>query len=238
MNPFTEMKTEIKKIVEQKYKGTDYKENYIAFVDIMGMKSLLKSEYGVLRKIFNNIEVQLRLYNRMSISGEKSFMEQVQVSIISDSLVISIECTENNALSKLIGFTSNIINSALDIIDEMPIFYRGGITKGKIYHDDFCVFGPGLSRAYKLESEIAKNFRCIFDESLLQDLQFKNYLETDHKNSTLIIDTNDNYYYINYIKNGDPSKLMKYSKQIVNGKECEKIKDKYRWLLERLEESK
>ncbi len=202
----------------------------------MGMKVLLGREYSVLRKIFNNIETQLEIYN-IVISDERSFMEQVKVSIISDSLVISIKCTENNALSKLIGFTSNIISSALDIIDETPIFYRGGITKGKLYHDDFCVFGPGLSRAYKLESEIS-NFKCIFDESLLKDHQFKNYLETYNKNSTLIRDTNDDYYYINYIKNSDISKLIEHSNKIIDGNHCKKIKDKYRWLIERVEEEK
>ncbi len=44
---------------------------------------------------------------------------------------------------------------------------RGGITVGQIIHDDECVFGPGLNRAYELESKIATYPRFVLDAELL-----------------------------------------------------------------------
>jgi hypothetical protein len=46
---------------------------------------------------------------------------------------------------------------------------RGGITIGDIVHDDEVVFGPGLNRAYELESQVARMPRIILDPDLISE---------------------------------------------------------------------
>jgi hypothetical protein len=42
-------------------------------------------------------------------------------------------------------------------------FLRGGITIGEIIHDSESCFGPGLNRAYELESTVARFPRFVLD---------------------------------------------------------------------------
>ena len=48
--------------------------------------------------------------------------------------------------------------------------FRGGITVGDIVHDDECVFGPGLVRAYELESKVAQYPRFVLDRGVAEQL--------------------------------------------------------------------
>jgi hypothetical protein len=43
---------------------------------------------------------------------------------------------------------------------------RGGITIGNIVHDDECVFGPALNRAYELECSVANYPRVVLDQDV------------------------------------------------------------------------
>src|ERR1700734_1453383 len=47
---------------------------------------------------------------------------------------------------------------------------RGGITVGEVVHDDECVFGPGLVRAYELESKKAYYPRFVLDHDVAAEL--------------------------------------------------------------------
>jgi hypothetical protein len=46
---------------------------------------------------------------------------------------------------------------------------RGGVTVGDVIHEDEIVFGPGLNRAYHLESEIARYPRFVLDPKCLSE---------------------------------------------------------------------
>ena len=45
--------------------------------------------------------------------------------------------------------------SLVHVVD-LRLARRGGVAIGDIYHDDEAVFGPGLVRAYDIESNVAK----------------------------------------------------------------------------------
>jgi hypothetical protein len=47
---------------------------------------------------------------------------------------------------------------------------RGGVTIGDVIHDDEVVFGPGLNRAYYLESKVAKMPRFVLDNEVINEL--------------------------------------------------------------------
>lgn len=47
------------------------------------------------------------------------------------------------------------------------LIFRGGITYGKIFHNNEFVFGPAMNEAYRLESKLAESARIIIDEPAL-----------------------------------------------------------------------
>src|SRR5438876_10132066 len=57
----------------------------------------------------------------------------------------------------------------------MHFLLRGGITVGDICHDDEVVFGPGLNRAYELESKVAVVPRIVVDEEVLRIGKIKGF---------------------------------------------------------------
>ena len=50
---------------------------------------------------------------------------------------------------------------------DLRLARRGGVAIGDIYHDDEAVFGPGLVRAYDIESNVAKFPRIVVDHEVL-----------------------------------------------------------------------
>ena len=47
--------------------------------------------------------------------------------------------------------------------------FRGGVTVGDLVHEDEAVFGPGLNRAYYLESKIAMYPRIVLDPLYMEE---------------------------------------------------------------------
>jgi len=65
------------------------------------------------------------------------------------------------------------INDLLLIQIEMMnygIFMRGGLTIGKIYYDEYMIFGPGFIDAYEIESNIATVPRIAISATALNKL--------------------------------------------------------------------
>jgi hypothetical protein len=89
---------------------------------------------------------------------------KISVSTFSDNVVISQPiCAETIALIAHMAITQ--------IASSMKGFLlRGGITIGDIVHDEEAVFGPGLNRAYELESEVARYPRFVIDREAFPHL--------------------------------------------------------------------
>ncbi len=232
MNPLESFKANIQQCIEEKYVDTDYIESYVAFLDILGMKNLLDKKYQEIRSIFNVIEASTELYKRIDLPSGESFISQNQIKLLvmSDSIVVSIAKNTNHSFSKLIGISSYIIKTVLDELNE-PVFIRGAIAGGNLYQNESTVFGPALSEAFLLETNEAKNMRCVISKNLHDDQSFKNYVET---NKSLIKD-NDGFFFIDFIDNKNRATLSEYSKNILVSNIDKKIKSKYKWLINYLE---
>src|SRR5260370_5397384 len=58
---------------------------------------------------------------------------------------------------------------------------RGGVTVGDVIHEDEAVFGPGLNRAYYLESKIATYPRIMLDPLCMEEFgELGSLCETEH----------------------------------------------------------
>lgn len=217
----------IEKSLEAKYAGTGYLDSYIAFLDIMGMKNLVQTPYQNLRQIFNVIELGKRLYGGIYV-GNEQWHDFFHTTIMSDSIVLSVDASREHAFSQLIGFSSYIIKQLIQK-PEKPVFLRGGITRGFIYQNDDQVFGLGLVKAYELENVIAKSMRCIISKELTEsDQQVTKYLATQ---TALVLDPCDDYYFIDFIDDENRGKLKYEADSWIDSEStCESIKEKYRWL--------
>ncbi|QWH20717.1 hypothetical protein EXW62_27335 (plasmid) [Bacillus mycoides] len=84
-----------------------------------------------------------------------------RVTVFSDSIIISypINCMYDLLLETL-SISGAILSSGYLV--------RGGITYGKLYHDERIVFGPAMNKAYDLESKVADVPRIILDTDYLK----------------------------------------------------------------------
>ncbi len=229
MDPLKQIVNSIKATVEEQYKDTAYTESYVAFLDILGMKNLINEEYKTLRKVFNVVEQAVTLYGNMSIAGGEKFISdnQIKITIMSDSIVISINSDTDHAFSKLIGFSSYIIKQFLDAID-YPIYLRGAITKGDIFQKGTTVFGPALTEAYLLETELASSMRCIIAEKIISDPNVSDYIEK--YSHVLVRDSCDGLYLIDYITDENKKSILNHTKEVLSTSTNNKLRSKYLWL--------
>ena len=229
-DPLKQMIRDIEQGVIKKYAGQGYTDSYVAFLDILGMKELIKRPYGDLRVIFNTAESGRELYSRVQVPGGSPFIseEHLKMTIMSDALVLSIESDIENAFSKLVGFSSYLISSLLKALD-IPIFLRGGIARGSIYQDSNTVFGPGLVEAYTLENNVARSMRCIVSPDLEKDTSVQEYLATP--GSAITVDPEDGLYFIHFAKQDICDRLKEYASETLDSDVNDAVKEKYRWLL-------
>ena len=233
-DPLEQLTQSIKESVAQKYAGTDYTNSYVAFLDILGMKQLVNRPYLDLRAIFNAAESGMELYGRIQVPDGNQFINQehLKMTIMSDALVMSIDSGIQQSFSKLIGFSSYLINNLLTAL-EAPVFMRGGITRGLIFQDGRTVFGPGLVDAYNLENEIAMSMRCIISPELQGEDTVQEYLASP--DSALVLDPEDQLYFINFTRPELLDRLKAIASQVIESDTKDDIKNKYRWLSSYLE---
>ncbi|MFC2118154.1 hypothetical protein ACFLSY_05895 [Bacteroidota bacterium] len=166
-----------------------YENRLVAFIDILGFKDIVKQSekdptkikllYSVLNYL-KNWEVSenwnLRLVE-IEEDAQKKGVENFDITgktnstSFSDSIVVSVK-VDNNANEMASTLITNLAYIGA-ILLEKEILFRGGLTIGKIIHNENgTVFGQGLIDAYKLERNNAKYPRIILSDKLLKELNY------------------------------------------------------------------
>jgi hypothetical protein len=147
-----------------------YKNCIVAFLDILGWKQAVLSkgpERGDVVKALGKTLAQLNgvasQFNSLGklLPEEQKWPGNPVITQFSDSLVISVDDDTHGkeALQNaLMALTSNLIGFGFLI--------RGGVTRGKLFHDGGLVFGPALIEAYELERKVASTPRVILSDEL------------------------------------------------------------------------
>jgi hypothetical protein len=98
--------------------------------------------------------------------------------------------SDNVVVSQRIGFDSELF---LLLVGMMQVaaaregfWIRGGVTIGDLVHDKDVVFGPGLNRAYELESTVAVKPRIVLDANCLDELGLSPDLVDAEENVTFL----------------------------------------------------
>lgn len=167
-----------------------YKTGIVAFIDILGFKEIVKkSERSprLLNTIYQSLEFLKKRelpdkWNLQLIEIEEdaqkrniidfNIAERTYSSAFSDSIVISVIVDDNNINESLSTLLANLAFVGSKFIMD-GILIRGGITIGKIIHNEKgIVFGQGLIDAYYLESRAARYPRIILSDKLIEKLNY------------------------------------------------------------------
>lgn len=180
-----------------------YQRRVIAFIDILGFKShinktVIDDEYK--ERLFKALRFILDFQkdNEEGILELKSMGKEV--TVFSDSIVISYPLTIPSAIFMIM---IDIIHIQLELAFKELVF-RGSITIGDVHHDSNLIFGPGLVKAYELESKCAIYPRIILEEETIIE-GVENRVNPNIKEELgyifgLIKEDEDGFYYIDFLK--------------------------------------
>lgn len=145
----------------------EYKNGYVAFVDILGFSNLIMKEenyYGS-KKLFDFVENICEFYNSNGLD--------VKLAFFSDTIII----TSDSCNLVEIALTIRILESYL--WDNLKLVFRGSVVKGLFYNENGIAFGPAIIDAYELEKK-ANTARIIVDNNILDKNLIINDIDGEH----------------------------------------------------------
>lgn len=148
-----------------------YSDYYVAFLDILGFKNLVKSEKPEdIQKISTYFKLIKEITNDLKKIEPKKNIGSI---IISDSVILSVRIgTDQLENIKNLRQLCIAIQKIQFKLAEINIWLRGAISSGKAYFNatDSQVVGPAYINAYLLEERLAINPRVILDNKLINEL--------------------------------------------------------------------
>ena len=142
-----------------------YKKCYVAFLDVLGFKEMIKIKsceyiYEVFSKEFKQKIKQIYLGTTLV-----SDMSNVEMKVMSDSICFYIDSSIRNSLFALVCGIAHFQNELLCFKE--PVLTRGAIVHGDIFSEGDIIYGPAFVNAYLKEEKLAKYPRIILDEGLI-----------------------------------------------------------------------
>jgi hypothetical protein len=141
-----------------------YERRLVIFYDILGWRNHIgkagddpKKIGGLRRAILQHVRIAEHALD-------------AKVTTFSDNIVLSMPLTEDTGVL-MTKIALMQLASALG-----GFLMRGGVAIGDVIHDDECVFGPALNRAYHLESQVAQYPRIVIDQDSVPQIDFQGKL--------------------------------------------------------------
>ena len=223
-----------------------YQEHFVAFLDILGFKSLLKDR--TCEEIYSIFEVlHKKTQGRRNLNGvEIEAYNYIRHTILSDSVIVYIKSNIDDAFAALIDICNKLQYSLAN--RDKPILLRGAIAIGDLYHKNDIIYGNGLSSAYLLESNLAKYPRIIFTgDTLERGLKNTKYMFPDMEGLMRPYQEDDDaLYFTDYLSpdfwNTDTlvkyyDRLMRICNEQLNQATDEGLRNKYIWLKKKVEKA-
>jgi len=174
-----------------------YEERLILFLDFLGFREIIQKSVDDASQLEAIVDAITAM---ASLADESDVRTTQKITQFSDSLVVSYRIDEPSAVFWLLNSISFIIiNLAV-----RGFLVRGGVAVGKLYHTDDMILGPGMNRAYELESKHATYPRVIIDQSVFEIAsrfhapQHSPQAELNYINADLIEDQ-DGFKFIDYL---------------------------------------
>lgn len=182
-----------------------FEKRYVTFVDILGFKEIVKkaeSDEDYQKEVSDvlNYIANIRDENYNGIFSKYGINSDV--SVFSDSIVISHSCKEDDA-DALYELLIDLMFLCIDLIDK-GIYVRGGVVFGDIIHNKNISWGPALIEAYKLEENDAIYPRIIIDKNAIDNAKEKYAVKYPYDidgsglDRLILLDA-DGAYYLDYL---------------------------------------
>lgn len=163
----------------------EYENRIIAFVDILGFKELVKNEnkMNLIYSILTVLKIQEKAehwdLSLMEIEEDAQYKsvetfdirDSIQCTCFSDSIVISVKYDDDNINEMTSSVIAHISRIGAQLIS-YGILIRGGMTIGKLYHNNGILLGQGMIEAYEIESKLAKMPRIAISKKLVDCLNY------------------------------------------------------------------
>lgn len=186
----------------------DYTLALISYFDILGFKYLINERNDNAEKIYGILENMRREANPDVL---KDGLTQTEYTAFSDTIVRSTNILNEQNSNLPLGLLFDELHDVAYAQTQMifsNVIIRGAITAGDLYHKDDIIFGPGLIKAYNMESNISRYPRIIIDPDVLM-AHIKTPFLKSHSHSHaqdreyilgLISQDFDGLWYIDYLK--------------------------------------
>lgn len=139
-----------------------YTERYCAFIDILGFGALIddlghgKVSVSQVQQLLSVVHARRRPERAQDADfRQQSISDAIALSAAVNAAGFDAICTAAEELSR------RLLRSGY--------FARGGLTKGRLYHDHSMAFGPALVDAYRLERDVAKFPRILIPRAVVED---------------------------------------------------------------------
>jgi len=143
-----------------------YEHRLVAFYDVLGWRSKISWAGQDEERIALLLNLVSRLHH-LSDAIKKGSSNISNMTTFSDNVVISQKVDNDTT-----HFLTKVAMAQILAADS-GFWIRGGVTIGEVIHNDKVVFGPGLNRAYELETRVALYPRIVLDpqhvHKLVQD---------------------------------------------------------------------
>lgn len=213
----------------------EYKDCYIAFIDLLGFKNIVKSyTCDEICQLYEKIVEEYTI--TVTTSGTPLFdHSKLSIKIMSDTICFYIESSIDNSLAGLIAIC-NYFQVRLMRLSE-PILTRGAIVRDRIYAEGDITFGPGVVKAYLLEEKVAKYPRIILTKSVIdscgnQDKYGNDYIkEFTYRDSDCfyVLDSLFMFYGLNH-EQSEWKRFALYVKNMLDTEHDLSIREKYVYL--------
>jgi hypothetical protein len=156
---------------------TPQTERLIAFIDILGFRSVLAgtshqaSILDVLREVAEqdrNFEVKVKTVS----ARERTISIMPAFTSFSDNILVSFDLQKLAPVGVWhpLMLIRSTVSSVAHRARQFGCLVRGAVTVGPLYHHDRVAFGKGLVDAYLLESSTAFYPRVIVTDSVFQHM--------------------------------------------------------------------
>jgi len=196
--------------------------HFIAYIDILGYRGLIKEARGA-ERIAETVYEYLQFMNNVEpFINEDEYPEyELKIKAFSDNIVI---CSKANWFEVL--YATFLLQYFLFV--RKKILVRGSLSYGEVHFNENFICGEGIVRAFDLESKIAIYPRVIIDDSyqeraevILEDMQEiydKLSLNSNATKLAEIIFSNiltdfDGCKFVDYLKFGEQYTLAKGSNE-------------------------
>lgn len=222
----------------------EYKECYVAFIDVLGFKELISSQdCETIYQVFK--ELHMHSHGNLNFNGVDILAyKDIQHRILSDSVILFIDANIKDSFAALLDVCRKLQESLAN--REKPILMRGGIVKGLLFCEENTIFGEGLTNAYLLESRLAKYPRIIFSGETFEEGKKNAYYMfpfLEGIGPDLCCDE-DNLFFVNYLPHlkGSIEETKEYSdrlyslcNEMLNKTIDSNLREKYLWLKKKVD---